>query len=95
MNKEQILEAWEKTREAANRLADAKADYVTKLGGAPDLTAFHNAMTIFRADHAETKRRREAEFLAVQQAAKTVAVAEKDLAAAKKSQDKAEKEYHP
>lgn len=95
MTKEQILEAWEKTREATNRLSDAKADYVAKLGGSPDLASFHNAMIIFRADHAETKRRREAEFLGVQQAAKTVAVAEKELAAAKKSQDKAEKEYHP
>lgn len=61
--REQVLATWEKTREAAKRLSDAKVEHATRLAAIPKLTVSQNEMDTFRAEHAERKRCREEEFL--------------------------------
>lgn len=61
--REQVLAAWDKTKEAANRLADAKAKHEFKALRMPKSIISQNDMAVFRAEHAEQKRQREEEFL--------------------------------
>lgn len=98
--REQVLAAWDKTKEAANRLSDAKAKLEALPDEVPDMASLQAAIDIFRAEHAETKRRREAEFLAAQRVAKAiydageeVKRAQKVLDIATRNQTQAEKNY--
>lgn len=97
--REQVLAAWDKTREAANRLTVA-TEHVGKLPFAHDMVALESEMNAFRLQHAEEKRRREVEFLAAQRrtkemldAVEEVKRAQKALDIAKRDQEKIEKNY--
>lgn len=85
--REHVIAAWEKTKEAAKRLADAKAKLEALPDKVPDIAALQAAIDIFRAEHAETKRRREAEFLAAQCLAKSIFDAGEEVLRAKKALD--------
>lgn len=61
--REQVLAAWEKTKAAANRLADARAKHEIQIVAMPKSTISQSEMDAFRAEHAERKRCREEEFL--------------------------------
>lgn len=97
--REQVLAAWEKTKEAANRLSVA-TEHASKLPFAHDMAALQSEMNAFRAEHAELKRRQEVEFLAAQRRTKAmldaveeVKRAQKALGIAKRDQEKIEKNY--
>lgn len=64
------------------RLEAARKTYEQKLAVVPDMAAAQAAIDVFRAEHAELKRRKEAEFTAAQIAAKSLANAELELAKA-------------
>lgn len=46
--------------ELQNQLEDAKADYEAKLANAPDIRTAQSDIELFRAEHADLKRQREA-----------------------------------
>lgn len=71
--------------EIESRLAAAQANYEQKLADAPDMRAAQEAIDLFRSEHTETKRRKEAEFAACQKAAKDLREAEAELIRAKKA----------
>lgn len=99
--KEQVLAAWEKTKEAAKRLSDA-TEHASKLPFAHDMATLESEMNAFRAEHAELKRRQEVEFLAAQRrtkemlaAVEEVKRAQKAFDAATRNQEQIEKKFIP
>lgn len=62
-----------------------KANYERKLAAAPDICAAQAEIDLFRSEHAELKRRREAEFVALQKSASELVKAELELAKAEKA----------
>lgn len=95
--REQVLAAWDKTKEALSRLSVAKAKIEALPDELPDIQTLQAEIDAFRIQHAEEKRRRESEFSAAQRLAKVISDAfaereraEKALDAAKKAQDRAE-----
>lgn len=98
--REQVLTAWEKTKEALSRLSGAKAKLESLPDEMPDIQTLQSEIDAFRIQHAEEKRRRESEFSAAQRLAKSiydageeVKRAYKALGIAKRDQEKIEKNY--
>lgn len=100
--REQVLATWEKTREAAKRLSDAKAKLEALPDELPDIALLEAGIVAFRAEYAEIKHRREAEFLSAQRLAKSITDAGEEVKRAQKALDiatrnqaQAEKKYTP